>query len=135
MTKFGILSLTLITMISPVNAWVVTPIVRNYRPTTTLKIQIPDDDDVNSEAHDLLNQETNPCWSDMASLDDDCVLGSVYASNFVASEWIRDMPCAEGIEDCDVPQALKNPGASVESVDVMDFLGLKRADSLKPASQ
>jgi len=34
-------------------------------------------------------------------------------------------------QDCNMPPHLQDPGASVENVDVMDFLGLKRAEGLK----
>lgn len=41
--------------------------------------------------------ETNdPCWQTM--LDDDCSMGNIYSANFVASKWIKSMPCGEGIE-------------------------------------
>jgi hypothetical protein len=38
----------------------------------------------------------DPCWQNM--LDDDCSMGNIYAANFVASKWIKSMPCGEGIE-------------------------------------
>jgi len=75
----------------------------------------------------------NPCWQDL--YDDDCSMESVYAANFIASEWIKGMPCAAGIEDCDMPEELKVPEAKVDgiaSVDVMSFLGLQRASASKP---
>lgn len=74
----------------------------------------------------------NPCWQDI--YDDDCSMESVYAASFVASKWIKSMPCAAGIEDCDMPEELKVPEAmedGIASVDVMDFLGLNRASSSK----
>eukprot|EP00592_Proboscia_alata_P007727 CAMPEP_0194357558 /NCGR_PEP_ID=MMETSP0174-20130528/5022_1 /TAXON_ID=216777 /ORGANISM="Proboscia alata, Strain PI-D3" /LENGTH=49 /DNA_ID=CAMNT_0039127633 /DNA_START=362 /DNA_END=511 /DNA_ORIENTATION=- len=38
------------------------------------------------------------------------------------------MPCAAGIEDCDMPEAISIPGhGGVDDVDVFDFLNLKRA--------
>lgn len=40
----------------------------------------------------------NPCWQDL--YDDDCSMTSVYAASFVASKWIKGMPCAAGIEVC-----------------------------------
>lgn len=40
--------------------------------------------------------EENPCWQDL--YDDDCSMTSVYAASFVASKWIKGMPCAAGIE-------------------------------------
>jgi hypothetical protein len=43
-------------------------------------------------------QETtdNPCWQDL--YDDDCSMSSIAAASFVASKWIKSMPCAAGIE-------------------------------------
>ena len=38
----------------------------------------------------------NPCWEDL--YDDDCAMSNVAAASFVASEWIKSLPCAEGIE-------------------------------------
>lgn len=73
-------------------------------------------------------QQQNPCWGDL--YDDDCAMSNIYAASFVASEWIRSMPCASGVEDCDVPKDLTvpetRPEACVEQVDVMSFLGLSR---------
>lgn len=39
---------------------------------------------------------SDPCWGTM--LDDDCSMGNIYAANFVASQWIKSMPCGEGIQ-------------------------------------
>ena len=38
----------------------------------------------------------NPCWQDL--YDDDCSMESVYSASFVASKWIKSMPCGAGIE-------------------------------------
>lgn len=38
----------------------------------------------------------NPCWQDL--YDDDCSMESIYAASFVASKWIKSMPCGAGIE-------------------------------------
>lgn len=44
------------------------------------------------------------------------------------------MPCGANLEDCDMPTQLAapdiRPEAHEEKVDVMDFLGLKRAKNL-----
>lgn len=37
-----------------------------------------------------------PCWQDF--YDDDCGMSAIYASNFVAKDWIKSMPCAKGLE-------------------------------------
>lgn len=38
----------------------------------------------------------NPCWEEF--YDDDCAMRNIYSANFVASKWIKSMPCGEGIE-------------------------------------
>lgn len=71
----------------------------------------------------------NPCWQDL--YDDDCSMTSVFSASFVASKWIKSMPCGAGIEDCDMPESLSVPNAKengVAAVDVMAFLGLKHRD-------
>lgn len=40
----------------------------------------------------------NPCWQDI--YDEDCSMDHAYAASFVASEWLKRMPCGEGIEVC-----------------------------------
>ena len=40
--------------------------------------------------------DDDPCWEEI--FDDDCAMSSVYASAFVAANWIKRMPCAAGIE-------------------------------------
>lgn len=37
-----------------------------------------------------------PCWQSL--LDDDCFMSQMYASNFVAGQWIKSLPCGEGIK-------------------------------------
>eukprot|EP00934_Nitzschia_sp_Nitz4_P005269 Nitzschia sp. Nitz4//scaffold128_size63911//45439//45903//NITZ4_006224-RA/size63911-snap-gene-0.61-mRNA-1//1//CDS//3329534847//5259//frame0 len=70
-----------------------------------------------------------PCWQTLG--DEDCSMDNTYAASFVASEWLKDMPCAEGIEDCELPENLKVPAnrqeGGVGDFDVMDFLKIKRA--------
>lgn len=44
----------------------------------------------------LSDENFNPCWQDL--YDDDCSMDAVYQSSFVASEWLKSMPCASGIE-------------------------------------
>lgn len=73
-------------------------------------------------------EEENPCWQNM--IDDDCAMESAESATFIASEWIKSMPCGEGIEDCDMPADLQTPeirAHGLDHTDVMDFLGLKRA--------
>jgi hypothetical protein len=40
----------------------------------------------------------NPCWQDL--YDDDCMMSNVYAASFVASKWIKSLPCGAGLEVC-----------------------------------
>ena len=51
----------------------------------------------------------DPCWQNM--LDDDCSMGNIYASNFVAAEWIKSMPCGQGIEVSLLSAALSGQGS------------------------
>jgi len=37
-----------------------------------------------------------PCWLNI--YDDDCSMTSAASANFVAGNWIKSMPCGEGIE-------------------------------------
>lgn len=40
----------------------------------------------------------NPCtWQDVAD-GEDCAMEHIYGASFVASKWLKTMPCAEGIE-------------------------------------
>ena len=43
-----------------------------------------------------LNGQTNPCWQDL--YDDDCSMDMVYQASFVASHWLKGLPCAAGLE-------------------------------------
>ena len=45
---------------------------------------------------DAKTETENPCWQDI--YDEDCGMDSVYAASFIAKEWIKSMPCAEGVE-------------------------------------
>ena len=40
--------------------------------------------------------EEAPCWQDL--YDEDCSMDKAYAATFVAADWIKTMPCAEGVE-------------------------------------
>eukprot|EP00541_Cyclophora_tenuis_P002339 CAMPEP_0116541784 /NCGR_PEP_ID=MMETSP0397-20121206/665_1 /TAXON_ID=216820 /ORGANISM="Cyclophora tenuis, Strain ECT3854" /LENGTH=99 /DNA_ID=CAMNT_0004065745 /DNA_START=199 /DNA_END=498 /DNA_ORIENTATION=+ len=82
-------------------------------------------------------QTENPCWQDI--YDDDCSMNSVFAASFVAGDWIKSMPCGQGIEDCDMPEEVTLPGvhvkAGVDKVNVMDFLGIKKAAAVDASEQ
>ncbi|CAJ1969264.1 unnamed protein product [Cylindrotheca closterium] len=78
----------------------------------------------------LSDDNFNPCWQDL--YDDDCSMDAVYQSSFVASEWLKSMPCAAGIDDCDIPDELKLPGNkhgedNMASIDILKALNIKRA--------
>jgi hypothetical protein len=38
----------------------------------------------------------DPCWQNF--LDDDCQMSNIYSSSFIAADWIKSMPCGEGIK-------------------------------------
>jgi hypothetical protein len=44
---------------------------------------------------EMMRDENHPCWQDI--YDDDCSMESIYAANFIASKWIKSMPCGEKI--------------------------------------
>jgi len=72
------------------------------------------------------SEESNPCWQDI--YDADCTMDS-FSARFVASDWIKKLPCAQGLEDCDFPEDTQLPGIRPESqqdIDVMEFLNIKR---------
>uniref|UniRef100_A0A7S2MC95 Uncharacterized protein n=1 Tax=Helicotheca tamesis TaxID=374047 RepID=A0A7S2MC95_9STRA len=86
---------------------------------------------------EMLDEVNNPCWQDI--YDDDCGMSTIYSASFIAKDWIKSMPCAAGIEDCDMPEDLKLPGAhddaGIDHVDVMGFLNLKRAKPIGKESE
>mmetsp|Transcript_18739 Transcript_18739/g.30203 ORF Transcript_18739/g.30203 Transcript_18739/m.30203 type:complete len:137 (-) Transcript_18739:277-687(-) len=73
--------------------------------------------------------ESNPCWQDM--YDDDCAMETIFSASYTPAEWIKKLPCAKGLEDCDFPEDLQEPTirpeAHAEEIDVMEFLHIKRA--------
>lgn len=81
--------------------------------------------------HDKSN---DPCWQDIWNYD--CAMSNIYSTSFVAYDWLKSMPCAAGLADCDTPEELKIPGnpivgtSGLESVDVMSFLNIQRPKSL-----
>mmetsp|Transcript_10099 Transcript_10099/g.24324 ORF Transcript_10099/g.24324 Transcript_10099/m.24324 type:complete len:97 (+) Transcript_10099:350-640(+) len=38
----------------------------------------------------------NPCWQDL--YDEDCTMETLFAANYKAGEWIKRLPCAQGME-------------------------------------
>jgi hypothetical protein len=43
-----------------------------------------------------LASSPNPCWQDL--YDDDCAMEDLFQARYVASEWIKKLPCAAGVE-------------------------------------
>ena len=108
-------------------------------------------DRISGELDDWSNEMQsgdNPCWQDL--YDDDCSMDSIYAASFVASKWIKSMPCGAGIEvrqsamlrsellffpdetliifvvrffkDCDMPEALRTPHTKENGVAAVDVM-------------
>jgi len=78
------------------------------------------------------DSELNPCWQDI--YDEDCTMDSIFSARFVPSEWIKQLPCGSGMEDCDFPEDALLPEIRPEShteINVMEFLNIKRADESK----
>jgi len=104
-----------------------TTTTRTETPTTNLK-STPTDDNAAMATTD----DDDPCWQDI--YDEDCCMSKIHSASFVAKDWIKSMPCGQGLEDCDAPDELSLPGSreggGVQSVDVMKVLGLKRAKSV-----
>jgi hypothetical protein len=40
--------------------------------------------------------ESNPCWQDL--YDEDCAMETIFSARYVASDWIKKLPCAKGME-------------------------------------
>merc|ERR1711935_855926 len=54
-------------------------------------------DDIHSEpSKSSVDNELNPCWQDI--YDADCTMDSIFSARFVASEWIKELPCGSGME-------------------------------------
>lgn len=73
----------------------------------------------------------NPCWQDI--YDADCTMDSIFTARFVASEWIKELPCGSGMADCDFPEDTVVPEMRPEShehpdVSVLDYLNIKRVN-------
>lgn len=105
------------------HAWV-SPVSTFARPHKVLKSTTKGSAD-NVDMDDL-------CWQDIWNYD--CAMSNIYSAAFVAADWVRSLPCASGLVDCDAPEELKMPGPSgsgVENVDVMSYLNIKRAKPLQ----
>ncbi|EEC43241.1 predicted protein [Phaeodactylum tricornutum CCAP 1055/1] len=116
----------LLSLVPTPHAWVPTRSNTRRIALSTKIMALPMDDLAKT------GDEQNPCWEDL--YDDDCVMSNAAAANFVASKWIKGLPCGQGLEDCDMPEDLTlpetRPEAGVDHVDVMEFLGLHRAEGI-----
>merc|ERR1712021_239465 len=90
-------------------------------------------DDIHSEpSKSSVDNELNPCWQDI--YDADCTMDSIFSARFVPSEWIKQLPCGSGMQDCDFPEDALLPEIRPESyaeINVTEFLNIKRADDSK----
>lgn len=44
----------------------------------------------------LQSTPNDPCWQDL--YDEDCAMETLFTANYVAGEWIKELPCAKGME-------------------------------------
>jgi|TARA_B110000971_G_C19724952_1_gene370383 hypothetical protein len=64
-------------------------------------------------------------------------MSKTYSQHYVISSWLKTMDCSEGCDEKSFPKSVDRPAGyetddiNVSSVDVMDFLGLKRSKSVK----
>jgi len=97
MSKVFLLSIALL-LVSTSRGWVQQS-AQNvaFQRHHTRRAMMADDKKKGGDDAPTTGVETDdPCWQNM--LDDDCSMGNIYASNFVAAEWIKSMPCGQGIE-------------------------------------
>lgn len=107
-----------------IEAWV-SPVSTFARPHTALLSSTSKATARDADVDDLH-------WQDIWNYD--CAMSNIYSAAFVAADWIKSLPCATGLVDCDTPEELKMPGPSgsgVENVDVMSYLNIKRAKPLQ----
>jgi hypothetical protein len=64
----------------------------------------------------------DPCWQDL--YDEDCAMETLFSANYVAAEWIKRLPCAQGMEvryvTRHVTGVVKAPRGGTELCDVID---------------
>jgi hypothetical protein len=61
-----------------------------------LKMTTTGEKDEKNPQQNTQAEEQNPCWEDF--YDDDCVMSNAAAAGYVAAQWIKSMPCGQGIE-------------------------------------
>ena len=78
----------------PLNlAWIPQPLLQNSLSRKGSADLFATEESSESES---FTTDTNPCWQDL--YDDDCSMSTIYASSFVAKDWIKSLPCANGLE-------------------------------------
>lgn len=89
----------LIALLSNAGAWIARPssLARNTRKISLMTRC--------AAAENEIEMDGNPCWEDI--YDDDCTMSNVFGASFVAADWIKTMPCAQGIEVCTTRQTTK----------------------------
>jgi hypothetical protein len=125
MKSFAYLLLSLLPTLAL--SWITnSPSARALQRTSVTTLQV-------SNAEFDTSDTDKPCWQDIWSYD--CTMSTAYSAAFIPADWIKKLPCALGLADCDTPETLKRPapadGSGVEQVDVMQFLDIKRAGPLK----
>ena len=67
------------------------------RTGTAIRSESTNTDSSSSEHYETYTDGTvNPCWQDI--YDADCNMDSIFTARFVASEWIKGLPCGSGME-------------------------------------
>jgi hypothetical protein len=87
-----------------------------------------DDDEPNLDTYRAKLENTFRLGQDI-----DLTRGSLYHIDESSGEWVLDVMSSCGGEDCDeclIPEDLKHLTAFERSLDVMSFLGIRRAEPL-----
>jgi len=64
---------------------------------TAIRSESTNTESSSSEHYETYTDGTvNPCWQDI--YDADCNMDSIFTARFVASEWIKELPCGSGME-------------------------------------
>jgi len=98
------------------------------KPAFTLPLRASSSDPTDSAKTIIDATSHTSTWQDIWEYDG--AMSNSYASHFVVGNWLKAMPCGAGLKD-DCPQELSNPGVVPADVDVMGFLGVKRAEPIK----
>jgi len=88
MTKFLTITVALLLSAAPAAAW----FAERPRLTPT-SLRATPDELASAQSH---LEDDSPCWQDM--MDGDCNMSNIFASSFVAKDWVKSLPCAAGVE-------------------------------------